>query len=120
MSAGAVRGHAGGAAQDIEDTMTFADLHRIKPMVETMPLATCRPLWTGGRGGGRQHSYAAALTSISLKQHPPHLRTCHRVPSIISGSADTGRSFPLLPLAGTRYLPEHDRSGQQQGRLHAG
>jgi hypothetical protein len=39
MSAGAVRGHAGGAAQGIEDTMTFADLHRIKPMVETMPLA---------------------------------------------------------------------------------
>jgi len=38
MNSGTVHGHAGGAAQDIEDTMNFADLHGIRPMVETMPL----------------------------------------------------------------------------------
>ncbi|MGH3522933.1 MAG: hypothetical protein ACRDU4_08895, partial [Mycobacterium sp.] len=29
---------------------------------------------------------------------PPHLRTGHRVPSIISGSPDTGGSLALLAL----------------------
>jgi D-arabinose 1-dehydrogenase-like Zn-dependent alcohol dehydrogenase len=33
-----VHGHASGAVQDIEDTMNFAELHGIRPMVETMPL----------------------------------------------------------------------------------
>jgi alcohol dehydrogenase len=36
---GVVRGHAGGTADDIEDTMNFAALHGITPMTETMPLA---------------------------------------------------------------------------------
>jgi alcohol dehydrogenase len=37
-TAGVVRGHAGGTAADIEDTMNFAALHGITPMTETMPL----------------------------------------------------------------------------------
>jgi len=33
-----VHGHASGVGQDIEDTMNFADLQGIRPIVETMPL----------------------------------------------------------------------------------
>lgn len=38
-SAGLIRGHTSGYAQDTEDTMNFAVLHGVKPMVETVPLA---------------------------------------------------------------------------------
>jgi alcohol dehydrogenase len=38
MSARVVRGHPSGTAQDVEDTMAFSVLHRIRPMVETLPL----------------------------------------------------------------------------------
>ena len=36
--AGTVHGHAGGASNDLEDTLNFAALQGIKPMVEVMPL----------------------------------------------------------------------------------
>jgi hypothetical protein len=86
MSAGALRGHAGGAAQDIEDTMTFADLHRIKPMVETMPLATCRSP-TLIRGGPDQHftEAAPAAPAHMSSRAVDHLRL--------------GRHGPLFPVA---------------------
>ncbi|MDT5126602.1 MAG: alcohol dehydrogenase [Mycobacterium sp.] len=38
MNSSTVHGHAAGSSQDIEDTMNFAQLHDIRPMVETMPL----------------------------------------------------------------------------------
>jgi len=34
-----VRGHPSGTAKDVEDTMAFSTLHRIRPMVETLPLS---------------------------------------------------------------------------------
>jgi alcohol dehydrogenase len=34
-----VHGHASGVGHDIEDTMNFADLQGIRPIIETMPLA---------------------------------------------------------------------------------
>jgi alcohol dehydrogenase len=38
MRSGTVHGHPGGVAQDVEDTMNFALLQGIKPMVEVMGL----------------------------------------------------------------------------------
>jgi alcohol dehydrogenase len=38
MRSATVHGHPGGVAQDVEDTMNFALLQGIKPMVETMGL----------------------------------------------------------------------------------
>jgi D-arabinose 1-dehydrogenase-like Zn-dependent alcohol dehydrogenase len=35
---GTVHGHPGGASNDLEDTLNFAALQGIKPMVEVMPL----------------------------------------------------------------------------------
>ena len=33
-----VKGHPGGTAMDVEDTLRFAALHGIRPMVEEVPL----------------------------------------------------------------------------------
>ncbi|MER8002261.1 alcohol dehydrogenase [Streptomyces sp. NPDC095613] len=38
MNGRVVRGHPSGTAQDIQDTMAFSALHRIRPMTETVPL----------------------------------------------------------------------------------
>ncbi|WP_030755803.1 alcohol dehydrogenase [Streptomyces sp. NRRL F-5135] len=38
MNGRVVRGHPSGTAQDIQDTMAFSALHRIRPMIETVPL----------------------------------------------------------------------------------
>jgi len=38
MSSGTVHGHPGGVARDIEDTMNFAALQGIRPMIELLPL----------------------------------------------------------------------------------
>ena len=35
---GTVHGHPGGAPQDLEDTLNFAALQGIKPVVEVLPL----------------------------------------------------------------------------------
>jgi alcohol dehydrogenase len=35
---GTVHGHPGGASNDLEDTLNFAALQGIKPMVEVLPL----------------------------------------------------------------------------------
>jgi alcohol dehydrogenase len=41
---GTVHGHPGGASPDVEDTLNFAELQGIKPMVEVLPVGN------GGRG----------------------------------------------------------------------